>query len=255
MTLLVARQCRRWRAPHAAVGALRRLQHPARPAIAIASRSYAHDANASNVEDQPTSNVGNKAGAANIENKATAANVQNKATAANVQNKATSTNGQNIASFFKKLDSPTYPKPQGYWQYPPTPNYESSSIVPVNSTILIPASVTATVSVSAVCIHHVLISTETRTLRREDQPCRATVPLQAKPCRLSGNPIFRAMAPRRPRLPGKGARQAVQTPGCTTADSTCHLRCCRQATCCEAFRTARCYRRGSEKSRKASACQ
>lgn len=162
-------------------------------------------------------------------------------------------------SFHKKLDLTEYRKHQAEHRrqlsessYFLTPKYEESEIIPVNSAILIPASVAAVVSLPAVLVWPVLIPIETGTFRRKARNRRLDTPLQAKSCRLPRYSIVRAMAPQRRHLPEKGPQQAVQEPHRLAAEGARHLRCCRQAArrgSCRARRRALCCSRRTQVSR------
>ena len=167
MTLLVARQCRLLRAPHAAVGALRRLQQPA---ATVAARSYAVEAAAKRRE----------------------ANERN-------PHRTEHSNPAENRFSIRRQDPTQYKKPSKEHlrelTYLLTPKIEDSNIVPVNSAIIIPASVAAAVGVRTVLVCHVLIPIETRTLRREARAGPSTPPLGPEPCRLPRHPFICPMAP------------------------------------------------------------
>lgn len=113
-----------------------------------------------------------------------------------------------------------------------TAGIEESEIVPVNSAILVPASVTAAVSAPAVPRERPLTSAETRAFHREAHALSIATRLdETGPCRLPRHSVICAMAPRRPRVLRKGAAEAVQRPAQSarvTTNFTRHMCCCGQ---------------------------
>lgn len=118
MTLLAARPCRLLGAPHGAMRALRRLQCPATPAtpVAAAARSYADEAPAQAQAEAPA--------------------------------KPFTIRKVDPAEDKHSPHTSLRPPPRR----PVTPRFAHSDIRPVDSAILIPASVTAAVSPRPVCL-------------------------------------------------------------------------------------------------------
>lgn len=151
MTLLVARQCRLLRTPHGAVGALQRLQ---RPAVTVAARSFADEATPDEIKPPNATRKTYPSGKRLDLTGYRQHQERVKKLGTHPAEKRLDLTGHHRAH--KKLDhherikqDSEHVKRLRELSYFITPKFEDSDIVPVNSAIIIPASVTAAVSVPA----------------------------------------------------------------------------------------------------------
>lgn len=141
MTLLVARQCRLLRAPHGAIGPLQRLQ---RPWITVARRCYAsreRDASPEKKElEQPLSEL-EQPRSKPIQQRNPSNKRLDLSDHKQRQGKLSSSAANKQVKRYQRLEKSFFELSRLL-----TPDIQDSEIVPVNSAIIIPASVTAAVS-------------------------------------------------------------------------------------------------------------